>query len=76
MSHPHGFLGAERIEESQHVSNTVLERIVFVARIETGASIAAHIRRDGVKAQISEDGQLVTPGNRQLRPAMHEDDRR
>ena len=54
----------------------LLLREVLVARVGARAAVAAHVGRDAAEAQRGEDRQLVPPGERQLGPAMDEDQQR
>ena len=75
VADPDGLLGAQPVQQFDHVGDDLFLAIGVVGRIAAGTAIAAHVRRDGAKTQAGEHGQLVTPGNRQLWPAVHEDDR-
>jgi hypothetical protein len=76
VAHPHGLVAAERVEKLQHVGNDLALRVVGMLAIDAGAAIAAHVRRDSPEAEAAHDRQLVAPAERQLRPAVHEDDER
>jgi hypothetical protein len=76
VADPHRTLTAEAVQQLEHVGHGMLERVVLVARVDAGAAVAAHVGRDGAKAQRPETRQLVAPARRQLRPAVHEDQRR
>jgi len=76
MPDPDGLLVSQPVEKLEHVGHGVGERVVFVARIDGRAAIAAHIRCYRAKAEARKAWQLMTPADRKLRPAMHEDDRR
>src|SRR5262249_10156496 len=75
VPYPDGAPGAKRFEQLQHVRDDVLEHIVLVARIDTRAAVAAHVRRHGAAAKIGETAELMAPADGKLGPAMQEDDR-
>src|SRR5581483_6604946 len=75
-SDPDRLLGAEPVDQFDHVADDVFLRIVLGPGINRGPAIAAHVGRDGAKAERRERGQLMTPANRQLGPSVEEKDER
>ena len=65
-----------RIEQLDHVADDRFHRVVLELRRPARAAVAAHVRRDGAKAQTAKHRQLMAPRNRQFRPAMDEDQQR
>jgi hypothetical protein len=76
VADPHRLVVAQRREQLEHVGHRVLERVVFVPRVDARTAVAAHVGRHRMKAQAREARQLMAPAQRQLGPAVHEDDRR
>jgi hypothetical protein len=72
----HRLLAAEAVQQLDHVGRALGERIGLVAVVDAGASVAAHVRRDGAEAHAAERRQLMAPADRQLRPAMDKDHQR
>ena len=73
---PNRLFGADRVDELDHVGDDEFERVILVSLRDVRAAIAAHVRRDRAEAESAEDRKLTAPGNRQLRPAVQENDRR
>ena len=67
---------AKVVQQLDQVGDDLLQGVILVPAVEAGAAVAAHVRRDRPQAEIGEHRQLVAPGGRQLRPAVHEDHRR
>jgi hypothetical protein len=75
MTDPDRLVGAQAVEQFDHVGDDVFLCIVLVPVVHAGSAIAAHVRRDGAKAQTAKHRQLMAPRNRKLRPTVDEDDR-
>jgi hypothetical protein len=80
VADPHGAIlsmgAAERAQQFQHVLDDQLLGKILVARVGAGAAIAAHVGRDAAEAKGCHRRQLVPPGQRELGPAMAEDQQR
>ena len=76
VADPHGLVAAQALQQLEHVGHRMLERIVLMPRVDARPAVATHVGRDGAKAQRTEARQLMAPAQRQLGPAVHEDDRR
>ena len=66
----------EMVEQSDEVAGQVLHVVVLDRLGPVGRAIAALIRRDHPDAGLAQGLDLVTPGKRDLRPAVAQDDRR
>ena len=66
----------EMVEQADEIAGQVLHVVVLDRLGPVGRAIAALIRRDHPDAGLAQRLDLVTPGKRDLRPAVAQDDRR
>src|ERR1700730_297970 len=76
VADPDRLVPPERRQQFQHVLDDQLLGKILMALIGTGATIAAHVGRDAAEAQRGHCRQLMPPGERQLGPAVAEDQER
>jgi hypothetical protein len=76
VADPGGAIAAERRQQLEHVLDDRLLGEILVTAISARAAVAPHVRRDTAKAEGSESRKLVSPRQRELRPAMAEDQQR
>jgi hypothetical protein len=69
------FADLEMIEQTDEVAGQVLNVVVFDRLGPVGRAIAALVRRDHPDAGLAQGLDLVTPGKRDLRPAVAENER-
>src|SRR5262245_42387433 len=75
VTHPHCFLGAQRLQEFEHVFDDYLD-LVFMALIDARAPVTSHVRRDGAEPQARKTREMMAPTNRKFRPTVRENDER
>ena len=70
MADDHGALLAERLDQRDHVADSVQDGVGGDVVRRAAAAEAAHVGRDRAEAGLGERDQLVAPRVPQLRPAM------
>src|SRR5689334_22162892 len=76
VTDPHGAIASERLQKLEHVVDRMFERVMFMPVIDRGSPVASHVRSDRPESQRTEARQRMTPAERELRPAVHEDHER
>ena len=66
----------EMIEQADEIASQMLDVVVLDRLGPVGRAIAALVRRDHANAGLAQRLDLVTPGERELRPAMAQHHRR